>query len=156
MSTFGATRGAHTPSTTSDNWTLEANAAGEVGKVKMISWGGRGTTSTGYRTRWTRPTTNPTGSATALTAGNGNPATSSVCQAVSVYATTQATLGTDPAGNLFDMDWNIVGGGGAIVLPLGGEWIVVNSATAGHGYISCRNVAGTDASLSTYGLSWEE
>ena len=156
MAQFGVERGGFTPSTTNDNWTLEANAAGEVGRVKMISWGGRGTTSTGYRTRWTRPTTNPTGSASALTQGNGNPAVGPVCQAVSTYGTTQPTLGADPAGNLFGIDWNIVGGGGAIVLPLGGEWVVANSSTAGHGYISCRNVAGTDANLSSYGMQWEE
>lgn len=156
MATFGAERGGFTPSTTSDNWTLEANAAGEVGEITQFSWGGRGTTSTGYRTRWTRPTTNPTGGATAITAGASNPVSTSNCQAVSVYATTQATLGADPAGNLFAIDWNVVGGGGCIVLPLKGEWKVVNSATAGHGYISCRNVAGVDASLSSYGLAWQE
>lgn len=156
MSSFSAERGAHTPSASNDNWTLEANAAGEIGKITTIGWGGRGTTSTGYRTRWTRPTTNPTGAATTLTPGNANPTVSPTCAVASTYATTQPTLASDPAGNLWAQDWNLVGGGGAIVLPLKGEWIVVNSATAGHGYISCRNVAGTDASLSNYTVSWDE
>jgi len=156
MAQFGVERGGFTPSTTNDNWTLEANAAGEIGKVKMISWGGRGTTSTGYRTRWARPTTNPTGAATTLTPANTSPASAPTCAVASTYATTQPTLASDPAGNLFGIDWNIVGGGGAIVLPLGGEWLAINSATAGHGYISCRNVAGVDANLSSYGLQWEE
>jgi hypothetical protein len=156
MAQFGVGRGGFTPSLTNDNWTLEANAAGEMGAIKMVSWGGRGTTSAGYRTRWARPTANPTGAATALTPANTNPAAPSICQAVSAYATTQPTLGADPAGNLFDIDWNVVGGGGVIVLPLGGEWRVINSATAGHAYVSCRNVAGVDANLSSYGLQWEE
>jgi hypothetical protein len=40
---------------------------------------------------------------------------------------TNATLGTDPANNLFAQDWNVLGGGGVIVLPIGGEWFIVNS-----------------------------
>jgi hypothetical protein len=69
---------------------------------------------------------------------------------------TSATLGTDPANNLFAQDWNVLGGGGVIVLPIGGEWLVVNSSTAGHQQIACRNVAGVDASLSSYGTQWQE
>lgn len=156
MASFSATRAAFTPSTSNDNWTLEADTAGDVGRVTSIWWGGRGTTSTGYRTRWTRPTSAPSGSATTLTLGENNPNTAATCIVASTYATTQPTLGTDPAGNLFDQDWNVAGGGGAIILPYGGQWFVIGNAAAAYSYISCRNVAGTDANISNYGLSWEE
>jgi len=156
MAVFSGGMGAHTPSTSADNWTLTADAAGEMGRIKSIAWGGRGTTSTGYRTRWSRPTTNPTGAATAITVNSSNPTATAVCVLASTFATTQATLAADPGANLFAIDWNVLGGGGILNLPIGGEWAVVNSATAGHGFISCRNVAGTDASLSSYNVSWEE
>jgi hypothetical protein len=153
MANFTGQQGAHTPATNQDNWTLEADAAGEMGKVKMINWGGRGTTSTGYRTRWCRPSTNGSSTFTALTAQATPPAAAATCR-LGTFATAPV-LPTDPA-NLFAQDWNVLGGGGVIVLPIGGEWVVVSSATAGHQQISCRNVAGTDASLSNYGLQWEE
>lgn len=156
MAQFSAGQGGtYTPSTTNDNFTLYANSAGNMGKVKMIGWGGRGTSLVGYRTRWVRPTTNPTGAGTGITAQSSNPTAAAVCLVASTFATTQATLAADPI-NLFAQDWNVQGGGGAIVLPIGGEWFVVNSATAGHGYISCRNTAGVDANLSEYTLQWEE
>lgn len=156
MAQFSGGAGAHTPSLTSDNWTLHADAAGEFGKVKMFGWGGRDTTSSGYRTRWTRPTTDPTGAGTAITVARTAPAVAPTVALNSVYATTQATLAADPAGNLFAIDWNVLGGGGEIVLPIGGEWFVINSATAGHSLISCRNVAGVGASMSNYTVQWEE
>jgi hypothetical protein len=154
MANFTGHQGAFTPSTSVDNFVLDANTAGGVGKVKMIEWGGRGTTSTGYRTRWARPTTNASSTFTAITAQSSNP----LATAVNRFGTfaTSATLGTDPANNLFAQDWNVLGGGGVIVLPIGGEWLVVNSSTAGHQQIACRNVAGVDASLSSYGTQWEE
>jgi len=116
-----------------------AGTAGAMGKVKYVSWGGRGLTSTGYRTRWARTTTDPTGAGTALT-----------------VATTNPTIPADPSTNLFAMDWNLLGGGGILVLPIGSEWTIVSSATAGTGYIVCQNVAGTDANSSTYGVQWQE
>lgn len=156
MAQFSGGNGAFTPATTNDNWTLAADAAGETGLIKSIAWGGRGTTSTGYRTRWTRPSTNPTGAATAISVSASRPAASATCLLASTFSTTQATLAADPGANLFAIDWNVLGGGGILNLPIGGEWTVVNSATAGHGYISCRNVAGTDANLSSYHVTWEE
>lgn len=154
MANFTGHQGANTPSTSTDSWTLDANTAGGMGKVKMIEWGGRGTTSTGYRTRWARPTTNASSTFTAIALQSTNP----LATAVNRFGTfaVAATLGTDPASNLFAQDWNVLGGGGVIVLPIGGEWFFVNSATAGHQQISCRNVAGTDASLSSYGCQFEE
>jgi hypothetical protein len=153
MANFSAQNGAFTPATNTDNYTLDADTAGDVGKVKMISWGGRGTTSTGYRTRWTRPSTNASSTFTSLVPVSSAPTVAVTCRC-GTFATA-ATLPSDPS-NLFAIDWNVLGGGGVIVLPIGGEWIVTNSATAGHQQISCRNVAGTDASLSSYGIQWEE
>ena len=158
MATFTGGNGTHTPSASADNWTLDqGTTAGAVGKVKFIAWGGRGTTSTGYRTRWTRPTTNASSTFTSLNA-SGNPAGNPLAASVLRLGTfaTPATLATDPASNLFAIDWNVLGGGGILVLPIGGEWLVAYSATAGHGEISCRNVAGTDAALSSYQVAWEE
>lgn len=154
MAQFTGNQGAFTPATNADNWTLDANTAGGMGKVKEIAWGGRGTTSTGYRTRWCRPTTNASSTFTAIALQSTNP----LATAVNRFGTfaTAATLGTDPANNLFAQDWNVLGGGGVIVLPIGGEWFVVNSATAGHQQVSCRNVAGVDASLSSYHVTFEE
>lgn len=155
MATFDGGNGAFTPATNADNYTLDAGStAGAVGKVKWISWGGRGTTSTGYRTRWTRPSTNASSTFTALTTGASSPLVAAVCR-LGTFATA-ATLTADPGANLYAIDWNVLGGGGILVLPIGGEWLIVYSATAGHGQISCRNVAGTDASLSSYHAAWEE
>jgi hypothetical protein len=155
MAQFGGGNGAFTPSLTNDNWTLQAGAAGLMGKIKMFAWGGRGTTSLGYRTRWVRPTTDPTGAATALTISRTSPAVAPSLTLASTFATTQATLPADPTA-LFAEDWNVLGGGGVIILPIGGEWFVVNSATAGQSNISCRNIAGVDANQSSYTTQWEE
>lgn len=154
MAQFTGNQGVFTPATNADSWTLDANTAGGMGKVKEIAWGGRGTTSTGYRTRWARPTTNASSTFTTLTPQSSNPLATPVNRFGSFA--TAATLGTDPGNNLFAQDWNVLGGGGVIVLPIGGEWFFVASATAGHQQISCRNVAGVDASLSSYGVVWEE
>lgn len=154
MAQFTGNQGAFTPSTTADNWVLDANAAGEVGYVKWFGWGGRGTTSTGYRTRWARPTANASSTFTTLTPQSTRTGPAATCQ-FGTFAT-NATLGADPGNNLFAIDWNVLGGGGQIVLPIGGEWTVVSSATAGHQQIACRNVAGVDANQSSYNVTWEE
>jgi hypothetical protein len=133
-----------------------AGTAGAMGKVKFVNWGGRGLTSTGYRTRWARTSTDPTGAGTALTVAKSNPNPVNVCAAISSFATTNPTIPTDPSTNLFAMDWNLLGGGGILVLPIGSEWTIVSSATAGTGYIVCQNVAGVDANASTYGIQWQE
>jgi hypothetical protein len=153
MPTFAGGNGAFTPSTSQDNWILNAGSAGLFGKVVAFSWGGRLTTSTGYRTRWTRPTTGASGTFTSLTPAVAQPNYAAPGLSFGTYATA-ATLAGDPAGNLWAQDWNAQGGSGAIVLPLANPWWVVNAVLTGQ--ISCRNVAGTDANGSTYGLTWEE
>ena len=156
MGMFAGNQGAFTPATNADNWVLDANTAGDVARIKMIGWGGRGTTSTGYRTRWARPSTNASSTFSTLNPQAVGPAvTATTLMQFGTFATA-ATLGTDPGNNLFAIDWNVLGGGGVIVLPIGGEWTVVSSATAGHQQVSCRNVAGTDANLSSYSVQWEE
>lgn len=154
MSGFSANQGAHTPSTTQDNWTLEADGAGEVGMVSSIGWGGRLTTSTGYRTRWVRPSTAGSGIFTAVGAiqGEGPNVAATALLRFGTFATAP-TLPADPAA-LHAQDWNGHGGLGYIVLPLATPWYVINGVSAGQ--LSCRNVAGVDASGSSYGVHWSE
>lgn len=156
MPTFTGGNGAFTPSTTNDNYTLDYSAtAGAFGKVIAIGWGGRLTTSTGYRTRWTRPTVNPTGSGTALVLGVHQPNYATAQGFLySTYATSQPGLIADPGANLWAQDWNAQGGLGMIVMPLANPWWLSSGILFSR--ISCRNVAGTDASGSSYSCSFEE
>jgi hypothetical protein len=151
---FGNQGGTFTPvahATNANNITLHADTAGDVGVVRQIGWGGRGTTSTGYRTRWGRPTSNGS-TPTAITSGPGNPSAVSLCT-YNTYGTAPV-LAADPAA-LFVIDWNIVGGGGVIILPLAGGWFVVGSA-APYAQVACGNIAGADANLSSYMIAHEE
>jgi hypothetical protein len=69
------------------------------------------------------------------------------------FATTNPSMAADPA-SLDAQDWNGQGGMGKIILPLANPWwIIVGVANAG---IWCLNVAGVDASGSSYGVTWEE
>lgn len=155
MATFtGNQGGTFTPAihaTNANNITLHADALGDVGSVSMIGWGGRGTTSTGYRTRWGRATTNGV-TAAALTASSSNSNVVATCS-VNTY-TTPPILAADPTA-LFAIDWNIVGGGGVIVLPIKGGWMVVGNV-APYSQIACGNIAGADANLSSYMTAWDE
>lgn len=144
----------------SGNYTLMAGPAtvvvnGNMCKVKYVTWGGAGTTSTGYRTRWCRSATDPTGNATTIASAKSNPLATALCSVASGYATSGATAPTDGV-NLFAISWNVLGGGGILVLPIGSEWTIIGSATAGTSFIHCYNTAGTDANLSTYGIQWSE
>lgn len=155
MPTFSSGNGAFTPSTTVDNWNLDyIVTAGSFGKVVAIGWGGRLTTSTGYRTRWTRPTTAGTSSFTVLTNAYHQPNYVAVQGRVGQYKNVNPTLATDPAGNLWAQDWNAQGGVGMIVMPLANPWWVVNGVLQSQ--ISCINIAGTDASGSSYEVTVEE
>jgi hypothetical protein len=154
MAQFTVNNAAFTPSTSQDNWALDTNGTTAIGKVKIFSWGGNLNTATSYRTRWYRPSTIGSGTFTALVTQGGNPAATAVVRA-GTFATA-LTPPTEPAG-LFEMAWNAFGGGGTIVLPIGGEWLVYgNAATTTAGQIGCRNAAGVDASGSSYSCTWEE
>ncbi len=153
MPTFTGGNGAFTPATTTDNWTLDSQSAGVFGKLLWISWGGRLTTSTGYRTRWTRPTTGASSTFTALTQSYNQPNYTTSGARIGTFATA-ATLAADPGGNLYTQDWNAQGGVGAFVWPLTKEPLFINGVLQGQ--VSCRNIAGTDANGSSYNVEWEE
>ena len=70
---YSATRNGHTPGSAVGNWNLVADAAGEFAHVNSIGWGGSGTTSTGYVTRWTRNIALGVGAATAIVAQQHTP-----------------------------------------------------------------------------------
>jgi|GEM_PF-5615838 len=153
MPTLTCGNGAFTPATNQDNWTLDSQTAGVFGKVIAIGWGGRLTTSTGYRTRWTRPTTIGSSTFTALTSAFHQPNYATFGARVGTFATAPV-LASDPAGNLWAQDWNAQGGVGMVVMPLANPWWIVNGILTGQ--ISCRNIAGTDASGSSYEVTYEE
>ena len=156
MAQFSVQRGSFTPvahATQADNFVLTVLTAGQIARVKMITWGGRSTTSTGYRTRWGRVTNTPA-TPTALAQQGTNPGVTAIATC-NTYAT-QATLAADPAG-LHAQDWNSLGGGGVIVLPIGGEWMITGGALGtAYNQIACGNIAGAEPSLSSYGVTWEE
>lgn len=140
--------------------TTDANAAvlsvltvGQMAKVKMINWGGMGVSLVGYTTRWAR-ITNTAATPTARTISNTGSTTVTPQATCNTYATpAQATADT----YLFKQDWNVQGGGGVVVLPIGGEWFVVGGALGTlFNQIGIGNLAGADANLSNYGTTWEE
>jgi hypothetical protein len=153
MPNFTVNNGGFTPSTAADNYTLDAQAAGVVARVVMISWGGSGTTSIGYRTRWTRPTGVGSSTFTSLSPAASNPNYPTPGARAGSFAT-QPTLAADPASNLFATDWNVQGSLGILVHPVADPWFIVFGAATQQ--ISCRNTKGTDAGLSSYGLEWAE
>jgi hypothetical protein len=153
---FNVQRGSFTPvanATQADNFVLSALTVGITAKVKMFTWGSRSLTSAGFRTRWGRVNNTPA-TPTALAIANSNPNAVALCS-VNTYAT-QATLAADPAG-LFAQDWNSLGGGGVVNLPFEGEWIVAGGALGtAFNQIACGNIAGNEASTTSYGISWIE
>lgn len=154
MSTFAGSNSNFTPSTSADNYTLDAtNTAGSVGIVESIGFGGSLNTAGGYRTTWARPTTNGSSTFTSIVPQSGNP-TQTPGLRLGTFAT-PATLAAEPGG-LLTQAWNAFGGLGFITFPINGAWILVGVATAGYGQLSCRNRAGADASSSTYAVEWRE
>lgn len=153
MPTYTSGNGAFTPSTTQDNWTLDTQSSGVFCKVVGIGWGGQLTTSSGYRTRWTRPTTLGSSTFTALTNAYHQPNYTAVGSRVGTFAT-QPVLAADPAGNLWAQSWNAQGGVGAIYMPLANPWWAVNGVLQSQ--ISCRNINGVDANGSSYEVTVEE
>jgi len=147
---------AFTPSTTNDNWTLDVSGTtGLVARVLTIGWGGRETASVAYATRWTRPTAAGSGSATAITIATTDPNYNSpLAKLTSTYGTSQPTLAADPAGNLHRQDWNGYGGLGYIVFPIAQPWLVISGVLTSQ--LSCRNISGTTANVSSYHVEWEE
>ena len=116
-----------------------------------IGWGGRGTSSGGYRTRWVRASSAGTGS-TALTVQKHSPGSSAPISAVWSVSSVNATLPTDPE-SLFSVDWDVHGGNGELFPAI--PWFTATKVGAIQ-QICCRNIAGTDANLSNYWVMWEE
>lgn len=156
MANFNAQRGSFTPvanATQADNWVLTTLTVGNSAKVRTITWGSRSLTSAGYRTRWGRVTNTPA-TPTALVLSGNNPNAASI-SSVNSYGT-QATLAADPTA-LFAIDWNSLGGGGIVNLPFGTEWLVIGGALGTlFNQIACGNIAGAEASTTSYGVSFDE
>lgn len=156
MADFTNANANFTPSTSADNWVLDPSTNITFSKVRWISWGGQGASTGGYRTRWFRPTTIGSGTFTAV--GATNAATNPGATAGMRFGTfgTATTPPADP-GALHNIAWNVLGGGGILALPIGGEWTMLSTGTASvNGQLACRNAAGIDPSLSSYGVQWGE
>src|SRR3979490_3278273 len=118
MSQFSSgTPATYTPTastTTLSHWALTALTTGVLAKIKMINWGGDGTSLVGYVSRWSRANNTPV-TAVALLIAPTRP--NSV-----PLATCNTYSGTAPTGaadnNLFKQNWNVQGGGGVVVLPI--------------------------------------
>src|SRR5882672_11647891 len=152
------TNATFTPTASTTNLTnggIALPTAGNIAKVKMFNWGGDGTSLVGYSTRWARVTTAPTGAATNGLITASSPGITANATYPLSYATTQPVSVADT--NLFKQNWNVQGGGGVVVLPIGGEWFVTGGTTAQvYNQIACGNTTGADANLSSYGMVWEE
>lgn len=138
--------------TTLNSWVLTVLTVGQQAAIKMIGWGGDGTSLVGYITRWARVSNTPaTPTAQLIAASNPIAAPMATCNTYGTVATGTAD------NNLWKQNWNVQGGGGAITLPIGGEWKIVGGALGtAFNQIGCGNVTGTDANLSNYQVTWEE
>lgn len=155
MPSFSAGNGQFTPSTSQDNFTVDAGgSAGGPVRVTAIGWGGSNNSSLGYRTRWTRPSTLGTSTFTAITIANDNPSFSPV-STFGTYATAPVLV-ADPGANLYATDWNSQGGSGLYIFPIAQPWFLIAGGGVNKQQLSCRNTKGTDASLSSYQVSWQE
>jgi hypothetical protein len=155
MSQFSAAQrgvGGTASSTQLNNGALTQLTAGNMGQVKSISWGGSDTSLVAMSTRWARVNNTPA-TPTALAIQSTNPAQSATCS-YNTYSTTP-TGAASPAG-LWQVDWNSQGGGGAIVLPIGGEWLITGGALgSAYNQIGCGNVVGASANTS-FQITWQE
>lgn len=150
------TPGTYTPTAS----TTDANAAvlsvltvGQSAQVKMINWGGDGTSLVGYISRWARITNTAATPTPRLISNTGS--TTVTPQATCNTYGTPATATAETY--LFKQNWNVQGGGGVVVLPIGGEWWVVGGALGTlFSQIGIGNITGADANLSNYGITWAE
>lgn len=155
MSQFSAAAVAPTITASSTNvniWVLTELTAGDIASIKMINWGGSDTSLISMATRWAR-VSNTAVTPTAFTTQSSSPGITPN-GSVNTYATA-ATAAASPAG-LFQQNWNTQGGGGAIVLPIGGEWRVSGGALGtAYSQIGCGCTVGTSANTS-FGVQFEE
>lgn len=159
MPTFTGANSGHTPdlaqgNTGVSNWDLDASTIGDVARILSIGWGGELTTSTGYHTRWVRPTAAGTGAITAIAVSEHSPhGVSALLDFGNNYATLEPALPAEPEA-LHNQNWNAHGGLGYVALPLASPWLIINGLL--EDTVSCRNLAGIDAGGSSYQVTWEE
>lgn len=132
-----------------ENWTLEADAAGEIGFVEEVHWGGEATASTAMRSRWVRPTTAGVTFAAVGVTESSHP--SAVARLRFGTFTTDPVKPASPTG-LFHTSWNAHGGIGRWLAAPGEEWITINGLATGE--ITCTSDVGT--ATSTHGVGWRE
>jgi len=132
-----------------ENFTLEADAAGEIGFVAEVFWGGEVTTSTAMRTRWCRPTTAGVTFAAVGTVESSHP--SATARLRFGTFTTDPVKPASPTG-LYHTSWNAHGGLGRWLAAPGEEWIIIAAVATGE--ITCTNDVGTAAG--TFGVGWRE
>lgn len=157
MAQFGSgTPATFTPTastTTLNAWVLGMLTVGNLAAIKMISWGGDGTSLVGYISRWARISNTPV-TVSAYNIQSNTPGVTPVGNC-GTYTGTPATATAD--SSLFKINWNVQGGGGVVVLPIGGEWKISGGALGtAYSQIGCGNVTGADANLSSYSVQWEE
>ena len=132
-----------------ENWTLEADVAGELGFVTEVSWGGEITTSTAARTRWCRPTTAGVTFAAVGLVESSHP--SDTARLRFGTFTTDPVKPASPTG-LYATAWNFHGGIGRWLAAPGEEWIIIGGIATGE--VTCTNDVGTSAA--TFGVGWKE
>ena len=151
MAGYSSSRAAFTPSAT-QNLVLDAQTAGNYGKVTKVTWGGELTASTAARTRWVRPSTAGSSTFTAIVIEGAHPSNTARNR-----AGTFASAPTIPAAPeaLLGISWNKHGGGGIwSASQPDEEWVVVNGV--GQGQIACvQDVDLTATSMST-SIHWKE
>jgi len=145
MAGYSTSRAAFTPSAT-QNVVLEADTAGDYGRVTKVTWGGELTTSTAARTRWVRPSTGGSGIFTAVVIQSSHPSNSARLR-TGTFGTAPTIPGAPEA--LLGISWNQHGGGGIwSASQVDEEWVVLNGV--GQAQISCVNDVGVSAtSMST-------
>lgn len=155
MAVFSANRAAFTPSLTAENWNLVINT-GVIAGILGIGWGGRATTSTAYRTRWLRPSAQPSVNAGQLTVQKHSPGSAATNGTVYTTFFSNTTFAAEPE-NMYATDWNAHGGHGELFLPVNFPWLVGHGgASQKERYFCCINTVGTDANASNYWVMWEE
>src|SRR5258706_13821241 len=91
--------------TTLNSFVVTVLTAGQLVAIKMISWGGDGTSLVGYITRWARVTNTPA-TPTALLLSSTNPGVTPIAT-----ANTYGTVATATADNIHSkMNWTLQGG----------------------------------------------
>jgi hypothetical protein len=156
MAGYNASRAAFTPSAT-QSLVLDADTAGDYGKVTKVTWGGELTASTAARTRWTRPTTNGSSTFTSLVTNQGSVSShpsNSPRNRCGTFASAP-TIAAAPEA-IFGISWNKHGGGGiwSATQP-DEEWVIVNGLTPGQQIACVQDVDTTATSMST-SIHWKE